>query len=148
MKPWSKDNPPKNPTHLDDFVPRVYRAEQALLLAGWTYTPGEPAWKSPVAERRIVDAIEIRERDDEIERLKATIVRLAMASGVEARVIEDISARQQAGIAKYGTTVADNPLALNQWLQHAYEEALDMAVYLKRAKEMVEAVWEKEVNES
>jgi hypothetical protein len=37
------------------------------------------------------------------------------------------------GILKYGKTVAENPLDLLQWLQHAYEECLDQAVYLKRA---------------
>lgn len=43
------------------------------------------------------------------------------------------SPTQQVGIAKYGTTVAENPLTHAEWLQHAYEECLDMAVYLKRA---------------
>jgi hypothetical protein len=37
------------------------------------------------------------------------------------------------GIKKYGTTVAENPLSLREWLQHAYEETLDNAVYLRRA---------------
>lgn len=55
------------------------------------------------------------------------------ATGIEALVCEEIAMRQQKGIAKYGTTVADNPLALRQWLQHALEEALDKAVYLRRA---------------
>ena len=55
------------------------------------------------------------------------------ASGIEAMVCDDIAKRQQVGIAKYGTTVAGNPLTHAQWLQHAYEECLDMAVYLKRA---------------
>jgi len=54
-------------------------------------------------------------------------------SGIEALVCADIAKRQQVGIAKYGTTVAENPLSHMQWLQHAYEECLDMAVYLKRA---------------
>jgi len=54
-------------------------------------------------------------------------------SGVELQVCEDIAARQSKGIAKYGVTVANNPLELKAWLQHAYEEALDQAVYLKRA---------------
>jgi len=31
--------------------------------------------------------------------------------------------------------VANNPLSHKEWLQHAYEEALDMAIYLKRAME-------------
>jgi hypothetical protein len=54
-------------------------------------------------------------------------------SGVEAAVCEDIARRQQLGIQKYGGTVADNPAGLHEWLQHAYEECLDQAVYLKRA---------------
>lgn len=54
-------------------------------------------------------------------------------TGVEAEVCELIAKRQQLGIAKYAMTVADNPLALRDWLQHALEEVLDQAVYLKRA---------------
>lgn len=54
-------------------------------------------------------------------------------TGIELAVCLDISNRQRKGIAKYGTTVAANPLELKQWLQHAYEETLDKAVYLKRA---------------
>ncbi len=53
--------------------------------------------------------------------------------GIEKMVCDDIAERQAMGIRKYGTTVQDNPLPLADWLQHAYEEALDMAIYLKRA---------------
>jgi len=60
---------------------------------------------------------------------------IPVATGVEADVCRDIAERQARGIAKYKTTVADNPLTLRQWLQHAYEEALDLAVYLKRTTE-------------
>ena len=56
-------------------------------------------------------------------------------TGTELRVCQDIAERQQKGIAKYGLTVEANPLTHRQWLQHAYEEALDMAVYLRRAME-------------
>jgi hypothetical protein len=48
-------------------------------------------------------------------------------------VCDDLAARQQVGIKKYGVTVAENPLTLKQWLRHAYEEALDLMVYLRRA---------------
>lgn len=58
-------------------------------------------------------------------------------TGIEKQVCDDIAERQQKGIAKYGTTVAENPLTHKQWLQHAYEEALDMAIYLKRAMQNV-----------
>ena len=51
----------------------------------------------------------------------------------ETEVCADIKRRQELGIAKYGTTVAQNPLELRQWLQHSYEEKLDDAVYMKRA---------------
>lgn len=56
-------------------------------------------------------------------------------TGTESRVCADIAQRQQRGVAKYGTTVAQNPLTLRQWLQHAYEECLDQAIYLRRSIE-------------
>jgi hypothetical protein len=54
---------------------------------------------------------------------------------IEEQVCADIKARQFAGNKKYGTTVANNALPLKDWLQHAYEECLDQAIYLKRAME-------------
>jgi hypothetical protein len=63
---------------------------------------------------------------------------LNQAIGTEAKVCLDIIARQQKGIKKYGTTVAENPLSHKEWLQHAYEEALDMAIYLRRSIEEIE----------
>ena len=50
------------------------------------------------------------------------------ATGVEARVCEDIAERQRLGIAKYGRTVEQST---DDMLRHAYEEALDLAVYLR-----------------
>jgi hypothetical protein len=60
---------------------------------------------------------------------------LTYISGTESRVCVDIARRQQLGIKKYGVTVEKNNLELLSWLQHAYEEALDMAIYLKRSIE-------------
>ncbi len=54
-------------------------------------------------------------------------------TGIERLVCEDIAKRQAAGINKYGTTVAQNPLELQAWLQHQYEELLDAAIYCRRA---------------
>ena len=59
----------------------------------------------------------------------------ARVTGTEARVCELIAARHRLGVAKYGMTVAGNPLVLRQWLQHAMEEALDQAIYLARSIE-------------
>lgn len=61
-----------------------------------------------------------------------------MSTGTESRVCADIAARQRIGIEKYGLTVEDNLTDLRETLQHAYEEALDQAVYLKRALELLE----------
>lgn len=67
--------------------------------------------------------------------MSTPIAQAVTVTGTEAAVCADIFKRQQLGIAKYGVTVADNPLHLRAWLQHAYEETLDQAVYLKRAIE-------------
>jgi molybdopterin/thiamine biosynthesis adenylyltransferase len=58
--------------------------------------------------------------------------------GTEARVCQDIATRQALGIRKYGTTVEKNPLTMRKWLQNAYEETLDQAIYLKRAMEEID----------
>lgn len=49
------------------------------------------------------------------------------------QVRADLLRRSQLGIKKYGTTLADNPAELKEWLNHAYEEALDLANYLQSA---------------
>ena len=64
---------------------------------------------------------------------------ISIRPGIEASVCIEIARRQEHGIAKYGTTVADNPLSLRQWLQHAYEETQDKAIYLKRAIAEIDA---------
>lgn len=60
-------------------------------------------------------------------------------TGTEAKVCAMIAQRQSVGIAKYGTTVADNPLALREWLTHQLEELLDAAVYVQRAIDELDA---------
>jgi len=67
--------------------------------------------------------------------MSTPIAQALTVSGTEAAVCADIARRQQLGIKKYGVSVAENPLPLRAWLQHAYEETLDQAVYLKRAIE-------------
>ena len=47
-------------------------------------------------------------------------------------VIDDILFREEKGRAEYGTTMDRKDLSEEQWLQHAYEEALDLAIYLKK----------------
>lgn len=47
-------------------------------------------------------------------------------------VIQDLQQREQRGLSKYGTTMDRTDLNHKEWLQHAYEEALDLALYLKK----------------
>lgn len=47
-------------------------------------------------------------------------------------VINDLKQREQKGLSTYGTTVDRTDLTEKEWLQHAYEEALDLAIYLKK----------------
>lgn len=44
----------------------------------------------------------------------------------------ELEARAAVGMKKYGISVSDRPLSRLEWLQHAKEEALDLAVYLQR----------------
>lgn len=48
-------------------------------------------------------------------------------------VRNDLLNRSQTGIQKYGTTLDRTDIDLEGWLQHAYEETIDKALYLKRA---------------
>lgn len=48
-------------------------------------------------------------------------------------VMADLNKRSEAGLSKYNTSLERTDLDLKDWLQHAYEECLDQANYLKRA---------------
>lgn len=48
-------------------------------------------------------------------------------------VREDLLRRSKIGIEKYGVTLDQAGESLLGWLQHAYEECLDQANYLKAA---------------
>jgi hypothetical protein len=47
-------------------------------------------------------------------------------------IIDDLLAREEKGLKEYGTTMDRTDLAEIEWLQHAYEEALDLSIYLKK----------------
>ena len=53
-------------------------------------------------------------------------------SKIEDEVCEEIQARAARGLNKYGVTMEREDLTIVEWLQHALEESLDLAVYLKR----------------
>jgi hypothetical protein len=47
-------------------------------------------------------------------------------------IIDDLLSREDKGLKEYGTTMDRTDLTEQDWLQHAYEEALDLAIYLKK----------------
>lgn len=47
-------------------------------------------------------------------------------------VLERIKSRSDAGMKKYGVPMTRKDIDTLQWLRHAQEEALDLAVYLER----------------
>lgn len=55
-----------------------------------------------------------------------------ISDSVTDEVIQDIKDRREKGYSKYGVTLDRDDLTKEQWLNHAYEEALDMACYLKK----------------
>ena len=56
-----------------------------------------------------------------------------MKDTIVQEVREDLQQRSDIGIQKYGTTLDRKDIDLKGWLNHAYEETLDKALYLKRA---------------
>ena len=50
------------------------------------------------------------------------------------RIAQLLKTRSETGIRKYGTTLDRTDLSVKQWIDHAIEEALDLALYLERIK--------------
>tara|TARA_B110000902_G_C14245033_1_gene563949 strand:+ start:1107 stop:1436 length:330 start_codon:yes stop_codon:yes gene_type:complete len=55
---------------------------------------------------------------------------------VEDSVTNKILARAEVGIKKYGVTMERTDLSSLEWLIHAQEEAMDLAVYLEKLIEL------------
>ena len=61
-----------------------------------------------------------------------------MKDSIVSSVRKDLKQRSKLGIKKYGVTLDRKDIDLKGWLQHAYEECLDQALYLKRSIEEIE----------
>lgn len=53
-------------------------------------------------------------------------------SNILDETIKDLYKREIRGLREYGTTMDRTDLSQQEWLQHAYEEALDLCLYLKK----------------
>lgn len=47
-------------------------------------------------------------------------------------VLDKIKDRANIGMIKYGVTMARDDVSTVEWLRHAQEEAMDLAIYLER----------------
>tara|TARA_R110000824_G_scaffold143915_1_gene311687 strand:- start:71 stop:364 length:294 start_codon:yes stop_codon:yes gene_type:complete len=59
-------------------------------------------------------------------------------SKIEEEVCFKILKRSETGKAKYGTTMERGDLSSLEWLKHAQEEAMDLAVYLEKVIQELE----------
>ena len=53
-------------------------------------------------------------------------------SQVTEQVINDIKARELKGLETYGKTMDRDDMTQDEWINEAYQEALDFAIYLKK----------------
>jgi hypothetical protein len=53
------------------------------------------------------------------------------------QVLNQIADRSERGLEKYGTNLERTDLETLDWIQHAQEEAMDLALYLERLKEQI-----------
>jgi hypothetical protein len=58
-------------------------------------------------------------------------------SSVENKVCIKILDRAEVGEKKYGTTMERTDLSTIDWIKHAQEEAMDLAVYLEKILELL-----------
>ena len=61
-------------------------------------------------------------------------------SKIEDRVCAKIKLRAALGKEKYGTTMERDDLTPLDWLKHAQEEAMDLAVYLEKLIQELEDI--------
>jgi hypothetical protein len=55
-----------------------------------------------------------------------------MDSKILTKVIEDMRKREAKGVLEYGTTLDRKDINEKEWIYYAYEEALDLALYLRK----------------
>jgi hypothetical protein len=52
-------------------------------------------------------------------------------------VVEKYQQRSKVGIDKYGTTLQENGLTFQQWLNHLQEELMDATLYIQKMKSLL-----------
>jgi hypothetical protein len=78
------------------------------------------------------EALDVKVNEPEVVPYKDEYVKI---DPIVNSVIDKFLHRSRVGIEKYGTTLERNDLSLEQWLDHAIEEAMDFCLYLTKIKE-------------
>ena len=76
-----------------------------------------------------------------MEILGISLEDIKMSESVNDRLIAEIKQRRNMGLKKYGVLLKDAPLSRKDLLQHAKEEALDLAEYLQTLIDMEHQAW-------
>ncbi len=58
-----------------------------------------------------------------------------MKDNIVEAVIEQMRSRSEVGMKKYGTNLERIDLTTIEWISHAQQEAMDLALYLERIKQ-------------
>jgi hypothetical protein len=58
-----------------------------------------------------------------------------MTDKIVESVIEQMRSRSEVGMKKYGTNLERIDLTTIEWISHAQQEAMDLALYLERIKQ-------------
>lgn len=61
-----------------------------------------------------------------------------MRDSITNKIINLIETRSDKGFQTYGVTMDREDLSPTEWMQHAIEEALDLAIYLMKIKDELE----------
>ncbi len=96
--------------------------ETGLQVGRITFPP-KPEPCRPIGGRYIPPPLKLRPGDQQLPVVNDE-------PDIQSRVIADIEARREVGISRYGTAL--QPFNGRDALRDAYEEAIDLAMYLKQ----------------
>ena len=100
------------------------------------YEKGKTDALNEVKEGSDAAIAQLKKVIDSISRVEELDLR-SFEKNIEEKVIEQIRQRARVGKNKYGVTMERTDLTIKEWVQHAQEEAMDLAVYLEKIKAVI-----------
>jgi len=114
---------------LKEEYPLAYKITQLIEDNCWTGTSTDSCKEKPFF---LDEALDIKVNEPEVVPYKDEYVKI---DPIVNSVIDKFLHRSRVGIEKYGTTLERNDLSLDEWINHAQEEAMDLCLYLTKIKE-------------